>query len=66
MRDELKKRNIPCELRAFPDPYGAHKDVWLPYLRDELKCDEHTILVGHSSGRAVLFIYFYFCMNCIV
>jgi len=23
---------------------------WLPFLKDELKADEYSILIGHSSG----------------
>lgn len=34
----------------MPDPYVARKSIWLPYMRDVLKVDESTILIGHSSG----------------
>eukprot|EP00667_Euglena_gracilis_P028191 EG_transcript_35667 len=35
---------------GMPDPYAAREAVWLPYIRDVLKCDADTVLVGHSSG----------------
>jgi pimeloyl-ACP methyl ester carboxylesterase len=37
-------------LENFPDPDIAHENIWLPFLRDTLKVDENTILIGHSSG----------------
>ena len=26
------------------------RSIWLPYMKDELKVDEQTIIIGHSSG----------------
>lgn len=37
-------------LRDMPDPNQAKEAVWLPFIRSELKIDENTIIVGHSSG----------------
>ena len=36
--------------RDMPDPYVARESAWIPFIKDELKVDEHTIVVGHSSG----------------
>lgn len=36
--------------RTMPDPDEAYEHTWLPFIRDELGVDEHTIVVGHSSG----------------
>jgi len=36
--------------RDFPDPDDARREVWLPFMRDELRVDTDTVLVGHSSG----------------
>src|SRR3989344_1779597 len=33
----------------FPDLPLAREEFWLPFIR-ELGADEHTILIGHSSG----------------
>jgi len=32
------------------DPKEAKESVWLPYLRDVMKCGEDTVVIGHSSG----------------
>ncbi|CAF1154882.1 unnamed protein product [Rotaria sordida] len=37
-------------LENMPDPHGARESQWVPFIRDRLKFDEKTILVGHSSG----------------
>ena len=37
-------------LRDMPDPIRARRKIWLPFLRDEMKVDERTVLIGHSSG----------------
>lgn len=37
-------------LEDMPDPIIAHENIWIPFLRDELRVDESTIVIGHSSG----------------
>ncbi|CAF1300558.1 unnamed protein product [Adineta steineri] len=37
-------------LEDMPDPHKARESYWLPFIRDALKIDEKTILIGHSSG----------------
>ena len=34
----------------MPDPYFARESQWVPFIRQTLKVDTKTILVGHSSG----------------
>ena len=37
-------------LHDMPDPHGARESLWVPFIRESLKVDEKTILIGHSSG----------------
>ncbi|TTA54956.1 putative hydrolase RBBP9 [Bagarius yarrelli] len=30
----------------------ARESIWLPFMEKELKCDEETLIIGHSSGAA--------------
>ena len=53
---ELEKLGIPVINVRFPDPMLARKEYWLPYLK-ELGADEHTILIGHSSGAVASMRY---------
>ena len=50
LQEELIKREVEAVLRVFPDWYDGHASEWLPFLRDELKCDSKTIVVGHAIG----------------
>ncbi|AKM79354.1 MAG: hypothetical protein UX85_C0002G0049 [Candidatus Beckwithbacteria bacterium GW2011_GWB1_47_15] len=47
---ELKKLKLKVLTPDFPDPVLAREKYWLPFLREELKADKNTILIGHSSG----------------
>ncbi|XP_071101334.1 serine hydrolase RBBP9-like [Haliotis cracherodii] len=54
---ELTKKGIACELKSMPDPVVARESAWIPFMHDELKCDETTIIVGHSSGAEAAMRY---------
>jgi uncharacterized protein len=41
---------------TFPDNIKARAKFWLPHL-EELGADEHTILIGHSSGAVAAMRY---------
>ncbi|XP_064643898.1 putative hydrolase RBBP9 [Lineus longissimus] len=43
---------VECLLKNMPDPVTARESIWLPFMRNELHCDENTIIIGHSSGAA--------------
>lgn len=45
---------VKIVLEDMPDPHGARESQWLPFIRDVLKFDEKTILIGHSSGCAAI------------
>ena len=39
-----------CILRDMPDPDEAYERTWLPFIINDMKADENTIVIGHSSG----------------
>jgi len=47
---ELEKIGLSVIARQFPDAYFARAEYWLSFLKEELKADKDTILIGHSSG----------------
>lgn len=50
VKSTLEASNLTVIAADFPDPDLARASFWMPFLLDELKVDENTILVGHSSG----------------
>lgn len=53
----LEELGYTVVARQFPDTYLASASSWLPFLKNELKTDENTILVGHSSGALAAMRY---------
>ncbi len=56
VKKELEKLGMIVTNVDFPDPVLASAKVWLPFLK-ELGADEHTILIGHSSGAEAAMRY---------
>ena len=57
LQDELEKDptgRFTVILEDMPDPNDARESHWLPFIRNTLKIDEKTILVGHSSGSEAI------------
>lgn len=52
MAERLRAEGRVSEVvaRTMPDPHMAKRKVWLPFIVGALAADEHTVLVGHSSG----------------
>ncbi len=44
---QLQSDGVDCVLRNMPDPLYARENIWLPFMREELKCDQNTIIIGH-------------------
>ncbi|GBF95411.1 hypothetical protein Rsub_08373 [Raphidocelis subcapitata] len=42
--------NVEVVMKRMPDCTRARRSYWLPFMHDELKIDNTTIIVGHSSG----------------
>ncbi|MEP6784091.1 MAG: alpha/beta hydrolase [Acidobacteriota bacterium] len=53
---ELRALGLDVINHTFPDNIKARASVWLPYL-ETLDADEHTILIGHSSGAVAAMRY---------
>lgn len=47
---ELEAAGLTVIAEEFPDNDLARASFWIPFLLNDLKVDENTILVGHSSG----------------
>src|SRR5690348_16998423 len=54
---QLEDHGIPTILTNFPDPVNARESIWKSFVCDVLQADEHTILIGHSSGAACTMRY---------
>ena len=50
LKTELENMGVHVVASEFPDNKIAREAYWIPFLKDELKVDNQTILVGHSSG----------------
>lgn len=50
LKKDLEKHSIKVIAEKFPDPELAREKFWIPFLTNELKVDENTVLIGHSSG----------------
>jgi len=47
---ELEARSVEINIQDMPDPYVARESEWIPFIHNNLKVDEETIVIGHSSG----------------
>jgi predicted alpha/beta hydrolase family esterase len=50
IKQELEAAGLIVIAEEFPDNIQARSSYWLPFIVDNLKADENTILIGHSSG----------------
>ncbi|MBI4836052.1 MAG: alpha/beta hydrolase [Candidatus Abawacabacteria bacterium] len=57
LKVELTKLNIHTTFETFPDSILARKQYWLSFLKDYLKADEHSLLIGWSSGAVAALRY---------
>ena len=57
LKTELEKLGVKVDAPQFPDTELARSSHWLPFLENELKVDENTIIVGHSSGAIAAMRY---------
>ncbi|MCB1114630.1 MAG: alpha/beta fold hydrolase [Chlamydiia bacterium] len=57
LQKELESQGVEVIAADFPDPELARSIYWIPFLHDELKADENTVIVGHSSGAIAAMRY---------
>lgn len=57
LKREIEKLGIQVDASQFPDTELARSDYWLPFIENDLKADENTIIVGHSSGAIAAMRY---------
>jgi len=50
----IQNPKVEVLVKNMPDPHTARRTIWLPFMKDTLKVDEETIVVGHSSGAAAI------------
>lgn len=50
LQEKLQNDGFAVTLEDMPDPHAARESIWVPFIRDTLKLDKQTVLVGHSSG----------------
>lgn len=56
LKKHLEPLNIEVIDVEFPDNFVARESSWVPFLK-ELKADDQTILIGHSSGAIAAMRY---------
>ena len=57
LKATLEKNKIAVIAPTMPDNVEAKASIWLPYMRTTLRCDENTIIIGHSSGAVAAMRY---------
>lgn len=57
--DKLKEKfpSIEVKMHNMPDPEVAREKIWIPFMRDEMKIGEGTVIIGHSSGAVAAIRY---------
>jgi predicted alpha/beta hydrolase family esterase len=57
VKKKLEALGLEVISETMLDNVVARESIWLPYIRHELKADENTILIGHSSGAVATMRY---------
>lgn len=57
LKNKLIERDVDCVLENMPDPVLAREEIWIPFMKEHLNCDENTVIVGHSSGAEAAMRY---------
>lgn len=57
LKDEFQNLGFEVLNPDFPDSDLARASIWLPFIEHELKADDQTVIVGHSSGAIAAMRY---------
>lgn len=57
VKKQLEDKNIEVIAKTMPDNVLAREKYWIPFIENELRADEDTIIVGHSSGAVAAMKY---------
>ncbi len=57
LKKELEHLGVKVDAPQFPDTELARSSYWPPFLEKELKADQNTFIVGHSSGAITAMRY---------
>lgn len=57
VKNQLIKHGFPVVAQNFPDPVLAREKFWIPFLKNSLRANEKTVLIGHSSGAVASIRY---------
>lgn len=49
-KKQLEEAGIDVWAGTMPDNVLSRSKFWLPYIKDDLKADEQTVIIGFSSG----------------
>lgn len=54
LKDELEKKGYRVTVPTFPDSEPSPLTSWLPFALKNCEYDNETVLIGHSSGSALI------------
>jgi hypothetical protein len=57
LKKELESRNFEVVVPKMPEPRKPRKEIWVNFLRDLIKPNQNTFLVGHSIGCMAIMRY---------
>lgn len=57
LKKKLDVLGYETHFQTMPDPVGARRDIWLPYLHDVIKAGPGDVLIGWSSGATAAMRY---------
>lgn len=57
VKDELEAVGLEVVAQTMPDNFRARSFNWLPFIESELRADENSIIIGHSSGAVAAMRY---------